>query len=107
MSRQYYDRYTEYIKDDTFRMIPNITIPIKGTDKYLQFKQGKDRLDKISQEIYGSPLYGWLILQANPFLRSIEFEIEDNTYIRIPYPLIDTLQDYKQEIDTYKFYYGE
>lgn len=107
MSRQYYDRYNDYIKDETFRMIPNIEIPIKSTDKYLQYKKGKDRLDKISQEFYGSPLYGWLILQANPFLKSVEFEINDNVFLRIPYPLVPTLQDYKQGIEIYKLYYGE
>ena len=107
MSRQYYDRYNDYIKDETFRMIPNIEIPIKSTDKYLQYKKGKDRLDKISQEFYGSPLYGWLILQANPFLNSVEFEINDNVFLRIPYPLVPTLQDYKQGIEIYKLYYGE
>jgi hypothetical protein len=82
-------------------------IPIKGSDKYIQYKRGKDRLDKISQEYYNSPLFGWLILQANPLLGSVEFEIPDNSFVRIPFPLISTLQDYKSAVELYNLYYGE
>jgi hypothetical protein len=73
----------------------------------MQYKRGKDRLDKISQEYYNSPLFGWIILQANPLLGSVEFEIPDNSFIRIPFPLISTLQDYKSAVELYKLYYGE
>jgi hypothetical protein len=107
MSRQYYDRYENFITDGSFRIVPGIEIPIKGSDKYVQYKKGKDRLDKYSQEYYNSPLYGWLILQANPLLGSVEFEIPDNSYIRIPFPLVTSLQDYKKNIETYNLYYGE
>jgi hypothetical protein len=107
MSRQYYDRYQDFVSEGNFRMVPGIEIPIKSTDKYLQFKRGKDRLDKISQEYYNSPLFGWLILQANPLLGSVEFEIPDNSFIRIPFPLNTSLQDYKRGIELYVTYYGE
>ena len=107
MSRQYYDRYENFITDGSFRIVPGIEIPIKGGDKYVQYKKGKDRLDKYSQEYYNSPLYGWLILQANPLLGGVEFEIPDNSYIRIPFPLVTSLQDYKRHIETYNLYYGE
>jgi hypothetical protein len=107
MSRQYYDRYENFITDGSFRIVPGIEIPIKGSDKYVQYKKGKDRLDKYSQEYYNSPLYGWLILQANPLLGGVEFEIPDNSFIRIPFPLVTSLQDYKKNIETYNLYYGE
>lgn len=107
MSRQYYDRYQDFVVDGTYTMVPGIEIPIKSTDKYLQFKRGKDRLDKISQEYYNSPLFGWLILQANPLLGSVEFEIPDNSFLRIPFPLNTSLQDYKRGIELYVKYYGE
>lgn len=107
MSRQYYNRYQDFLVDGEFKIVPGIELPIKGTDKYHQFKKGKDRLDKISQEFYNSPLYGWLILQANPTLSSLEFEIPDNAYIRIPFPLATTLQDYKRGVELYQLYYGE
>jgi len=107
MSRQYFDRYQYFVNDGNFRIIPGIEIPIKGSDKYIQYKSGKDRLDKLSQEYYNTPLYGWLILLANPLAGSIEFTIPDNFYIRIPFPLLDTLQDYKSAVELYNLYYGE
>jgi hypothetical protein len=107
MSRQYYNRYQDFLVDGNFNIVPGIKLPIKGTDKYHQYKKGKDRLDKISQEFYSSPLYGWLILQANPDIGGLEFEIPDNSYIRIPFPLTTSLQDYKRGIELYQLYYGE
>jgi hypothetical protein len=107
MSRQYYNRYQDFLVDGEFKIVPGIELPIKGTDKYHQYKKGKDRLDKISQEFYNSPLYGWLILQANPAVSSLEFEIPDNSFIRIPFPLTTSLQDYKRGIELYHLYYGE
>lgn len=107
MSRQHYDRYELFEKDGSFNVVPGIEIPFKGTDKYVQMKRGKDRFDKLSQEYYGSPLYGWLIQLSNPSVSSVEFEIPDNTFIRIPYPLISTLQDYKRGVELYRLYYGQ
>jgi hypothetical protein len=107
MNNQYYDRYESFVKDGSFRIVPGIELPIKGSDRYLQYIKSKHRLDVLSQEYYGTPLFGWLILQANPLLGSIEFEIPDNSYLRIPYPLIASLQDYKNGVDLYSTYYGE
>lgn len=107
MSRDYFDRYQYFESDGSFKIVPGIEIPIKGSDKYIQYKRGKDRLDKISQEYYNSPLFGWLILQANPLAGSVEFEIPDNFFLRVPFPLLTTLQDYKSGVELYKLYYGE
>ena len=107
MSRQYYDRYQFFENDGNFLIVPGVEIPIKGTDKYIQYKRGKDRMDMLSQEYYGSPTFGWLIMLANPLAGSIEFLIPDNFYIRIPFPLLDSLQDYKNGVELYKLYYGE
>ncbi len=107
MSRDYFDRYQYFESDGSFKIVPGIEIPIKGSDKYIQYKKGKDRLDKISQEYYNTPLFGWLILQANPLAGSVEFEIPDNFFLRIPFPLLTTLQDYKSGVELYKLYYGE
>ena len=107
MSRQYYNRYKNFVNDGGFRIVPGIEIPIKSSDKYIQFKKNVDRLDKLSQDYYGSPLYGWLILLANPSLGSLEFDIPDKSFVRIPFPLIESLQDYKRGIELYSLYYGE
>jgi len=107
MNNQYFDRYQFFIDDGEFKIVPGVEIPIKSTDRYIQFKRNKDRLDKLSQEYYNSPLFGWLILQANPVVGGVEFSIPDNFLLRIPFPLIPSLQDYKKNIDLYKLYYGE
>lgn len=107
MSRSYYNRYTEFFVDGEFKIVPGIEIQIKRTDKYIIYKKGKTRLDKISLEHYGTPVFGWLILQANPSLGGVEFQIPDNSLLRVPYPLIATLQEYKNSIELYKLYYGE
>jgi len=107
MSNQYFDRYQYFEQDGTFKIVPGLEIPIKGTDEYHQYKKGKDRLDKISEDKYNSPFFGWLILQANPLAGSIEFEIPDNFMLRIPMPLLSTLQDYKRAVEMYQLYYGQ
>jgi len=107
MARQYYNRYEEFEVDGNFQIVPGIEIPIKSTDKYITYKKGKTRLDKLSNEFYNTPVFGWLILLANPLSGSIEFQIPDNFTLRIPLPLVATLQDYQREIELYKLYYGE
>ena len=107
MANQYYDRYEEFVKDGSFRIVPGIELPVKSSDRYIQYRKGKHRLDVLSQEYYGSPLFGWMILLANPHVGSIEFEIPDNVYLRIPFPLLTSLHDYKNGVDLYTTYYGE
>lgn len=107
MSNQYFDRYQYFESEGSFKIVPGIDVPIKSTDKVIQFKKNKDRLDKLCQEYYNSPLFGWLILQANPTVGSIEFDIPNNSILRIPFPLVSSLQDYKKNVELYKLYYGE
>lgn len=107
MNSHYFDRYQYFEGDGSFSIVPGIKIPIKPTDKYIQFKRNKDRLDKISQGYYNTPFFGWLILLANPSCGSVEFQIPDNFMLRVPFPLVSSLQDYKKSVDLYKLYYGE
>lgn len=104
---QYFNRYEYFLEDGEFKIVPGIEIPFRATDKYVKYKKGKDRFDKMSQEYYNTPLFGWLIMLANPKLGSLEFEIPDNSMVRIPFPLINSLQDYKKNVELYKLYYGE
>ena len=67
---------------------------------------GQSRLDKISQQYYNTPFFGWLIMQANPQYSGLEQNIPDGAILTIPYPLIASLQDYKNGLDNYFFYYG-
>jgi hypothetical protein len=107
MAREYFNRYQFFVENGEFKIVPGIEIPIKTTDKFFLYKKGKDRLDKISQEYYNTPTFGWLILLANPFVGSVEFMIPNNSLLRIPFPLITTLQDYNRNIELYNLYYGE
>jgi len=47
-----------------------------------------------------------LILAGNPLYGGLETEIPDGAIIKIPFPLITALKDYKSAIDTHIFYYG-
>ena len=75
---QYFNRYEYFLEDGEFKIVPGIEIPTRSTDKYVKYIKGKDRLDKMSQEYYNTPLFGWLIMLANPKVGSIEFDIPDN-----------------------------
>ena len=102
----YYNRYNEFVVNGDYIIVPHITIPAKTTDRKLVYKVGQTRLDKLSQQFYGSPYYGWLILQANPSYGVQEWNIPDNSLITLPYPLMQSLQDYKSRLDEYFLYYG-
>jgi len=104
---QYLNRYDFFLEDGEHKIVPGIELPQKSTDKFVKYRKEKDRLDKISQEYYGTPLFSWLIMMANPKAGSVEFEIPDNSMIRVPFPLINSLQDYKKGVELYRLYYGE
>ena len=104
---QYYNRYKEFTINGENLPIPFVGVPSKPTDKKVIYKSGKSRLDKISQVYYDSPYFGWLIMEANPNLGSLEFDIPDGRVLTVPFPLVTSLQDYKQRIDNHFFYYGK
>jgi hypothetical protein len=103
---QYWDRYQDFLINGQQTVVPFVTIPSKSTDKRFIYRSGITRLDKLSQEYYNSPYFGWLILTANPQYGGLETNIPDNSLIFIPFPLISSLQDYKSALETYFFYYG-
>ena len=102
----YYNRYNEFVVNGDYIIVPHIKIPPKTSDRKVVYKVGQTRLDKLSQQFYGSPYYGWLILQANPSYGGQEWNIPDNSLITLPYPLMQSLQDYKSNLDEYFLYYG-
>jgi hypothetical protein len=105
-SRQYYNRYSNFLIDGEQTVVPYITLPAKTTDKKFIYKDGQSRLDKISQQYYGSPYFGWLIMISNPIYGGQEWNIPDGSILTIPFPLVASLQDYKNALDTHFFYYG-
>jgi hypothetical protein len=104
MARQYYDRYQDFRINNTVKCLPFIKIPERSSDIIITYKN-RTRLDIVSQTYYGVPYYGWLIMQANPEFGGLEFNIPDGATIRIPFPLITTLQYYQQAIDNYDVLY--
>ena len=106
MARQTYNRYTDFIINGQQTVVPYINLPSKTTDKRFIYKVGQSRLDKVSQQYYDTPVFGWLILLANPNYGGQEWNIPDGAILTIPFPLVASLQDYKNELENHFFYYG-
>lgn len=103
---KYFDRYSSFRINGETVMLPFLPLPQKGSDKEITYKLGRDRTDKLSQRYYGNPYCGWLIMMANPQYGGLEFLIPDRTVLRIPYPLVDSLQQYINNIERFDQLYG-
>ncbi len=101
----YYDRYRDFRIDGKVLTLPFIKLPVKGSDKRIVTDK-KTRFDKLSQQYYGNPYHGWLILQSNPEFGGLEFDIPEDTIIIVPFPLNKSLEDYQSQVDRYKRLYG-
>ena len=104
---QYYDRYNGFRFNSVVKPIPGITIPESTEDTLVVYKKGKSRLDIISNDYYNNPYSGWLIMLANPQYGGLEFNIPDNTIIRVPYPFDSAMQRYMAQVSTHITLYGE
>ncbi len=102
---RYYDRYRDFKKNGKMTTLPFIKLPIKNSDRRVVTDE-KTRFDKLSQQYYGNPYHGWLILQSNPEFGGLEFDIPENTIIIIPFPLNKSLEDYQSQVTRYKRLYG-
>ena len=106
MSYQYWNRYSDFLINGEQNIVPYIQLTTKSSDRNYIYKVGQSRLDKISQQSYGTPYFGWLILSANPQYSGSEYSIPDGAVLTIPFPLISSLQEYKNSYENYFFYYG-
>jgi hypothetical protein len=106
MAYTYWNRYSQFIINGEQTVVPYVQLPSKPTDKTYIYKVGRSRLDRVSQEYYNSPTFGWLILQANPQFVGMENNIFDGAILIVPFPLLPSLQDYKAAIENHFFYYG-
>ena len=102
----YYNRYKDFLINGKQTVVPFLSIPSRVTDQQYLYRIGRSRLDKISFEKYGTPYFGWLIMAANPQYSGYEYSIPDGAVLTIPFPLVASLQDYKNSLDNYFFYYG-
>lgn len=100
-----YDRYSKFRTDNKIEIVPFAEVPKCSGDFYELYEKGRTRLDQVSHKYYGDSSYGWLIMQANPEYGSMEFSIPDSTMLRIPFPLAEAIQGYKENIDKYNKLY--
>lgn len=98
---QYFDRYEEFRSNNQVTPIPGIKIPEANTDKKEVYKSSS-RLDKISEKYYGTPYFGWLILQCNQQYGGLEFDIPVNEIIRVPFPLKSAIDRYIISVKEHK-----
>ena len=96
-----YDRYTQFRQDGQIKVVPFGKIPPKYTDFFETYHKGKTRLDIISYNYYNDSGYAWLIMQANPQYGSMEYEIPDGSQLRSPFPLAQSIEDYRASIEEY------
>ena len=96
-----FDRYSKFRIDNGIEMVPYIEIPAQPTDYFYEYRRGQTRLDTLSNDYYGNPNYGWLILQANPEFKGFEFSIPDGVELRIPYPLDNAISRYESSVNSW------
>ena len=101
-----YNRYKSFRTNGAYKKVPFIEVPVNATDRFEYYEVGRTRMDLLSYQYYDNPNFGWLILQANPSLRSLEYKIEDGAKIRIPYPLDSAIQGYENNLAKYIKLYG-
>lgn len=106
MALQYFNRYSDFLINGQQTVVPYITLQQKSSDKSHIYIVGQSRLDKISQQYYNTPFFGWLIMTANPQYSGLETNIPDGAVLTIPFPLVASLQDYKNNLNNHFFYYG-
>ena len=106
MGKEYYNRYQRFKVNGKYKPLPFITLAPKATDKKIVYEYEKSRLDKLSQQYYDSPYYGWLIMLANPQYGGVEESIPNQEIIRIPYPFRDSIQQYIEGVKNYEILYG-
>ena len=61
-TKDYYNRYNNFIVNGQQTVVPYIGLPSKSTDKRYIFKVAQSRLDKVSQQFYGSPFLEILLM---------------------------------------------
>ncbi len=106
MGKEYYDRYQKFKVNGKYKPLPFIKLDPKPSDKSVVYRSQFSRLDKLSQNYYGNPYHGWLILLANPQYGGVEENIPDDEIIIIPFPFRDSLQQYIDKVEEYKTLYG-
>ena len=92
-----YNFYSPLQDNDSLKNMPPIKITKRDTDKSITYNSQLNRLDTIAGNIYNDETLWRLILWANEQY-FMEFDIPNNTVIRVPYPLQDVLTEVQTSI---------
>ena len=92
-----FDFYKNLKSNDVLKNMPAISISKRVTDKSVLYNKQKGRLDTIAGNIYDDETLWRLILWANEEY-FMEFDIPDNTVIRVPFPLQDVMTEVNTKI---------
>lgn len=91
------DFYKLLKTSDRLKDMPAVKINNRTSDKSILYNKEKNRLDTIAADIYDDETLWRLILWANEEY-FLEFDIPDNTVIRVPWPLQDVLNEVNTKI---------
>lgn len=81
----------------TLSSMPPILIKERTTDYFIVYNKNKNRLDRIAYNVYEDETYNKIIMWANPEY-FVEYDIPDNTVIRVPFPLLDVIQEVTEKL---------
>ena len=94
--------FYDFLKEgDSMADMPRVSISKRTTDRFLVYNKQKTRVDRMAETVYGDSSYYRLIMWANPEYE-LEFDIQDDVVLRIPYPLLDVLQEVQGQIEKNK-----
>lgn len=96
-----YNFYSLLRVNDKLKDMPPIQIDKRTTDKTVTYNKQRNRLDTIAGNIYQDETYWRILLWANDQY-FMEFDIPDNTVIRVPWPLQDVVSEIQQKIISQK-----
>jgi len=97
--------FHRHLKQDMDMLnMPPVEISKRVTDKSVIYNKNLKRLDFLAGEVYEDEGYWKLIMWANPEY-DLEFDIPNNTIIRVPWPLIEVRQEVVLKINAKKNLY--
>ena len=65
MGGKYYNRYNNFIINGQQTVVPFVNLTSKNSDKRYIYKTEQSRLDKVSQQYYGTPLLDIFLINYN------------------------------------------
>ena len=97
--------FYELLRDSASMLnMPPVEIQSRETDRYVTYNKDLKRLDFWAGEVYQDEVYWRLIMWANPEY-DIEFDIPNNTVIRLALPLDAVIQEVVGKIENRKSNY--